>query len=237
MYPILPCREIDEAIAFYAALGFRKTYRQLRPNPYAVVARDDMQIHLFGMDGFDPTQSYGSACIQVPDPDELYRSFAEGLRAAYKKLPNAGIPRLLRPRKRFGTVYGFSVVDVGGNWLRFSKLGDPEDSSADDETLRPAKDLGHYLELAARLGDAHGNDAQALKTLEAGLKKHKNAPPVLIARSLLYHVDLSTRLDHLAAARQSLRALDALNLSDDERKSLSDEWHHATALVAQATHA
>ncbi len=83
MYPILPCRDIDEAIAFYAALGFKKTYRQMKPNPYAVVARDDMHVHLFGMDGFEPADSYGSVIIQVPDPDALYRSFAEGLRAAY----------------------------------------------------------------------------------------------------------------------------------------------------------
>ena len=35
-------------------LGFKTTYRQVRPNPYAVVAREDLQIHLFGIAGFDP---------------------------------------------------------------------------------------------------------------------------------------------------------------------------------------
>jgi catechol 2,3-dioxygenase-like lactoylglutathione lyase family enzyme len=30
MYPLLPCRDLDEAISFYETLGFRKTYRQLR---------------------------------------------------------------------------------------------------------------------------------------------------------------------------------------------------------------
>ncbi len=49
-YPLLPCRDIDEAIAFYQALGFVRTYRQVRPNPSAVVAREDLHIHLFGMD-------------------------------------------------------------------------------------------------------------------------------------------------------------------------------------------
>jgi len=43
-YPCLPCRDLDEAIDFYTSLGFAKTYRQVRPNPYAVVARED--IHL-----------------------------------------------------------------------------------------------------------------------------------------------------------------------------------------------
>ena len=126
MYPILPCRDIDEAIAFYEALGFTRTYRQVRPNPHAVVERGELAVHLFGMDGFDPADSYGSVIITVPDPDALYASFAAGLRAAYGRLPVAGIPRMVRPRKRWGTVYGFSVVDVGGNWLRISKTGDRE---------------------------------------------------------------------------------------------------------------
>ena len=83
MYPILPCPDVDEAISFYEALGFARTYRQLRPNPYAVVAREDMQVHLFGMPDFDPAQSYGSVIVVVADPDALYRSFADGLRRVY----------------------------------------------------------------------------------------------------------------------------------------------------------
>lgn len=49
IYPILPCPDIDEAIAFYEALGFSRTYRQLRPNPSAVVARGELQVHLAGI--------------------------------------------------------------------------------------------------------------------------------------------------------------------------------------------
>jgi catechol 2,3-dioxygenase-like lactoylglutathione lyase family enzyme len=40
-YPILPCPDIDRAIAFYAALGFQRTYRQKKPNPYAVVKLEE----------------------------------------------------------------------------------------------------------------------------------------------------------------------------------------------------
>ena len=43
-YPLLPCRDIDESIAFYESIGFKKTYRQLRPNPSAVVALEDIHI-------------------------------------------------------------------------------------------------------------------------------------------------------------------------------------------------
>jgi hypothetical protein len=53
-YAILPCPDLVEAVAFYAALGFVVTYQQQRPNPYAVVGLDDIVIHLAGVDGFDP---------------------------------------------------------------------------------------------------------------------------------------------------------------------------------------
>ena len=115
MYPILPYPDVDEAIAFYESLGFTRTYRQVRPNPHAVVSLGDMHIHLSGIPGFDPADSYASVIVVVPDPDALYRSFAAGLRRAYGRLPVSGFPRITRPRKRYGTVAGFSLIDVGGN--------------------------------------------------------------------------------------------------------------------------
>ena len=126
--PILPCAHLDDSISFYEALGFNRTYRQQRPNPYAVVELGEIRIHLFGLDDFDPETSYGSVIIAVSDPDTLYEDFAAGLRERFGKLPSSGIPRILRPRKRHGTVRGFSVVDPGGNWLRVSKLGDDEET-------------------------------------------------------------------------------------------------------------
>lgn len=49
---------------------------------------------------FDPADSYGSCIVSVPDVGALHASFAAGLRAAYGKVPVAGIPRMTRPRKR-----------------------------------------------------------------------------------------------------------------------------------------
>ena len=89
--PILPCRQLDDVLPFYAALGFVVTYRQARPNPYAVVERDDLALHFFGLADFDPEQSMGSAIVLVPDVDALHREFADGLRAAYGKVPLSGI--------------------------------------------------------------------------------------------------------------------------------------------------
>ena len=225
-YPCLPCPDIDQAIAFYEALGFTHTYRQLKPNPYAVVGREEIQIHLFGMPNFNPADSYGTVIIVVPDPDALYQAFATGLRTAYKKLPVAGIPRILRPRKKFGTVRGFSVVDVGGNWLRISKLGDTEEAAEEKTT-----GLAGIILVAARLGDAHGDEAKALKTLENGLKRFPDAPMLDYARALLYRAELAVRLNDQDLAQSSLSRVLALELDKEERAMLADELAQTSELV------
>ena len=226
-YPCLPCADLDGAIAFYQSLGFRRTYRQLKPNPYAVVVREDFQVHLFGMDGFDPDQSYGSVIVVVPDPDALYQAFAAGLRAAYGKLPVKGTPRITRPRKRYGTVYGFSVVDVGGNWLRVSKAGDAE------EDVTRERGLPGIVDVAARLGDSHGDAAKALRTLEDGLRKFADAPVLERARALLYRADLAVRVGDLELARASVAAVRSLELSSDDQAEIAAELAHALELIGE----
>jgi hypothetical protein len=201
----------------------------MRPNPYAVVALEEIQIHLFGMEGFDPAQSYGSVIIAVPDPDRLYQDFAAGLRKTYGKLPVAGIPRILRPRKKYGTVRGFSVVDPGGNWLRIYKLGDTEQ----DDSAEKAEGLAQILYVAARLGDAHGDEALALKTLESGLTRFPEAPAIERAKAYLYRADLAVRTKNYALAHSSLTAAESLELTDEERAALEEEFAHALELVNQ----
>jgi catechol 2,3-dioxygenase-like lactoylglutathione lyase family enzyme len=228
-YPILPCTELDESIAFYETLGFKRTYRQVRPNPHAVVALEDIQIHLFGMDGFDPAQSYGSVIIAVPDPDRLYQDFAIGLRKAYGKLPVTGIPRILRPRKKYGTVRGFTVVDPGGNWLRIYKLGDTEQ----DDSAEKAEGLAQIIYVAARLGDAHGDEMLALKTLESGLSRFGAVAGTLeLARAYLYRAELAVRTKDFELARLSLTAAQSLELKEEEETALSEEFAHVSEIVA-----
>lgn len=229
-YPMLPCADIDEAIAFYEALGFKKTYRQLRPNPSAVVGLEDIHIHLFGMDGFNPADSYGSVIVTVPDPDGLYRAFAAGLREKFGKLPTAGIPRILRPRKKFGTVSGFSVVDTGGNWLRIYKQGDTDEA----EAAEPAEGLAQIILVAARLGDARGDEALALKTLEGGLKRYPEAAPLERARAYLYRAELAVRLNNPALAQASLLAVTSLALTDEESAQIAEELAQVTELIQHA---
>ncbi len=65
----------------------------------------------------------------------------------------------------------FSVVDPGGNWLRISKLGQTEE----EDSAEKAEGLVQITYVAARLGDAHGDEALALKTLESGLIRFGDA--------------------------------------------------------------
>lgn len=228
-YPLLPCADVDQAIAFYEALGFRRTYRQTSPNPCAVVQREDLHIHLFGMPNFDPAQSYGSVLVLVPDVDALYHDFAAGMRAAYGKLPVVGFPRMTRPRKKFGTVRGFSVIDVGGNWLRISKLGDNET----EEVETKKSGLEQILNVATRLGDAHGDEAKALRTLESGLKKYPDAPALVRAQALLYGAELAIRLGMAARATSYLSSMRAIKLAKKEKAIIAPEHAHIEKLLTE----
>jgi catechol 2,3-dioxygenase-like lactoylglutathione lyase family enzyme len=225
--PALPCRHLDDSIPFYEALGFVRTYRQERPNPYAVVSREDFHVHLFGMEGFDPEQSYATVLVAVPDPDQMYEDFAAGLRVRYGKLPVAGIPRITRPRKREGTVRGFSVIDPGGNWLRISKLGDTEEQAKEEKT----SGLARVINNAARLGDAHGDDAFALKLLENGLAKFKDAATLDQVRALLYRAELAVRNGDRTKAEHSLSEALSMKLTAEESAEVASEVAHVQEIV------
>ncbi|RSO02657.1 hypothetical protein DMH15_42790, partial [Streptomyces sp. WAC 06725] len=155
--PLLPCRSIDEITEFYGKLGFTTTYRQTRPNPYLSVQREDLQLHFAGIEGFDPEQSYGSCVVIVPDTGAIHQAFADAMRAAYGKVLVSGIPRMTSPRQRknTGKRSGFSVVDPGGNWIRFFPA--TEDKDAPDESSYPTGRLTKALENAIVLGDSKGD--------------------------------------------------------------------------------
>lgn len=186
-HPILPCANLDEALDFYSALGFAGTYHQRRPNPYAVVEMDDIIIHLAGIDGFDPTTSYASVIITVPQLEQLHESFKQGLRQRFGKVPIKGIPRLLRPRRKAGTATGFSVVDVGGNWLRFYGTGASENEE-------PRTGLGRVIDVAARQGDARGDEGRAIAILDAGLLRYPDASAAEREEAMAYLAELKERV-------------------------------------------
>lgn len=166
--PLLPCPSIDEIASFYEMLGFEITYRQTRPNPHIAVRREDINLHFFGMDDYDPAQSYSTCLVIVADTSELFEAFAAGMRSVHGKLLISGIPRMTRPRLRNDRYTGFTVVDPGGNWIRINKAAkEPEAQTK----------LAKAMENAARQADGRGDERQGLKILEGALKRATGDEP------------------------------------------------------------
>jgi hypothetical protein len=221
--PLLPCRSIDEITEFYGTLGFTTTYRQTRPNPYVAVQREDLQLHFGGIEGFDPEQSYGSCVVIVPDTGAIHQAFADAMRAAYGKVLVSGIPRMTSPRRRknTGKRSGFSVVDPGGNWIRFFPA--TEDKDAPDESSYPTGRLTKALENAVVLGDSKGDAHQAARILDATLtRERESAHCVELVETLVYRAELALRLDDASRARALLTEVDGVPLGDGERARLTN---------------
>ena len=235
MIPALPCRALDDSLPFYRALGFEVTYRQERPNPYAAVRRDDIELHLFGVPEFDPGESMHTVIVLVPDTGALHAAFAAGLREAFGKVPVSGIPRMTRPRRMQGTRGGFMVVDPGGNWLRISRQrtesdadldGGPQDGPGAEEGR-----LARVVAAAARQADSHGDDAAGIRMLEIGLTRHADTPPAQRVPALGYLAELHVRTGDRDAAAAVLAQIEALELSAADRESLAAELAVAAELL------
>jgi hypothetical protein len=232
--PALPCRALDDSLPFYRALGFEVTYRQERPNPYAAVRRDDIELHLFGIPEFDPAESMHTVIVLVPDTGALHAAFAAGLREAFGKVPVSGLPRMTRPRRMQGTRGGFMVVDPGGNWLRISRQRTESDSDLDGGPQdRPADEEGRLARVvaaAARQADSHGDEAAGIRMLETGLARHADAPPAQRLPALVYLAELHVRTGDRAAADAVLARIDALDLTAADHETLAADLAIAAEL-------
>jgi hypothetical protein len=165
--PLLPCADIDEIEPFFAALGFRTTYRQLRPYSCLGVNGHGFDLQYYGLDGHTPESSHSSCLVIVDDTGQIWEEFASGLREAYGRLPVKGFPRITRPRprKNAGGLSGFSLVDPAGNWIRFFRDGNSETQLA--EVSR----LGEAVRNAVVLADSKGDVAQAAKVLQGAINR------------------------------------------------------------------
>jgi catechol 2,3-dioxygenase-like lactoylglutathione lyase family enzyme len=216
--PLLPCRSIDETSEFYRMLGFRMTHHQTRPNPYIVMARDDWQLHFFGVDVLDPETTYGTCLVFVPDTGTLWDEFAAGMREVHGKVLVAGIPRVTRPRKRVntGNRAGFSLTDPSGNVIRF--FPQQEDAAAEPEA--PQSKLGKTLERAIVFGEAKGDTAQAVKILDSTLARSaEDAPKPELLDALVYRAELAMRQGDDEKAAAILKRVNDTELTAEEREA------------------
>jgi hypothetical protein len=209
-------------VRFYEVLGFAQTYYQQKPNPYLAVQREDLNLHFFSMPGYEPKDSYSTCLVLVDDTVALYRSFAAAMRVAYGKVLISGIPRVTRPRARKNAEghSGFSVIDPGGNWIRFMAKQRP----AEREATPPGK-LGEALRNAVVMGDSHGLDDRAARILDEALARlGDEASPAELFETLAYRAELAVRLDDRAAAVEAIVRARSIELGDAERGRLADAF-------------
>lgn len=185
--PLLPCADIDEIEPFYAALGFRTTYRQHRPYACLALHGHGIDLQYYGLAGHVPEASHSSCLVIVDDTGPVWEELARGLREAYGRLPIAGFPRITRPRPRKNAdgLSGFSLVDPAGNWIRFFTR-DRGTQGAPATLSR----LGEAVQNAVVLADSKGDVTQATKVLRGALGRAPADDPALDdARDLLAELE------------------------------------------------
>ena len=226
MIPLLPCRSIDDQLAFYESLGFEVTYRQKVPNVYASVQRGAIELHFFVMKGYEPAASYSTCYVMVTAIDALYAAFRDGLRRSLGRIPTRGIPRIGVLRDMSYGVRQFLLTDPGGNIFR---IGQPLQAVQAD-TDRPRSRLEKALEAATLLMDSKGDPETAARVLDGALSVTTDAPAALLVRAQILRADAALGMGDDALAAATLDAAAGVRLSRSDREALSDELARAEDL-------
>ena len=225
--PILPCRSIKDTLEFYGALGFVVTYQQTRPNTYAAVQRDGIELHFFVMKEYNPAQSYSTCYVRVSAVDDLYQAFTRGLRQHYGKLPTVGIPRISTLKNKSYGVREFIVTDVGGNAIR---IGQPLDSTGESDH----SPLSRALQAALQVGDSKGEPALAAALLDKALAQQALASSMASTatqfQALVARAGWAIVLNDYEVARTMLQRAQQMKLSIEERAALGVDLERANDL-------
>ncbi|MDG4861459.1 VOC family protein [Streptomyces sp. T-3] len=218
--PILPCQTLQPVLDFYTALGFEVTFQQKSPNPFAVVARGDIELQFFGMKKYEPSESFSTCYVITDDVEGLYEAFRSGLKAAYGKIPSRGMPRIGALKDMSYGVRQFLMTDPGGNCIR---VGMP---ISEDLSHRPApkETFARALHNATLFADSKEDPAGAAKIIDRVLGLEDERPtPVQLVRLLILRGDVAGRLGDEATAESTLEEAAAVQLSDEERESVRDD--------------
>ncbi|TDC81633.1 VOC family protein [Actinomadura sp. 7K507] len=126
--PILPSRNLNETLDFYARLGFE--LRGVPPEQfgYLIVCRGTVELHFFQDPDVDPLTTSSGCYVHVRDADALHHTWDEiGVPA-----DRATGSRLEPPRDTDYGMREFALIDRSGNLLRIGSLL-PSTSPADGD--------------------------------------------------------------------------------------------------------
>ena len=108
--PTLPAQDMDETVAYYERLGFELVARYPGEQTYAIVRRDDAELHFYEFP-VDPKQNLAGCYLRISDAGALHAEWR-----------GSGI-EILQPLT--DTDHGlreFAISDPNGNLLR---IGSP----------------------------------------------------------------------------------------------------------------
>ena len=227
MIPLLPCRSIDDQIAFYEALGFEVTYRQKAPNVYASVQRGAIELHFFVMKGYEPADSYSTCYVLVSDVDRLYADFRSGLKQHLGRIPTRGIPRIGALGDMSYGVRQFLLTDPGGNIIR---IGQPLEAR-EDEVSRPTSRLEKALPAANLLMYSKVDPQMAARVIDDALADETDASDVILVQARILRADAAHALGDDALAARLLAEVAGADLEPEERLTIADDLARADELL------
>jgi catechol 2,3-dioxygenase-like lactoylglutathione lyase family enzyme len=108
--PTLPARDMDETLAYYESLGFEMVGRYPGEQAYAIVRRDDAELHFYEFP-VDPLKNLAGCYLRITDVDALHTEWLE-----------AGIEILQTLTHTDHGMREFAISDPNGNLL---KIGSP----------------------------------------------------------------------------------------------------------------
>lgn len=225
--PLLPCQSIGKVLDFYNALGFETTYRQDRPNTYAVVRRGGIELHFFVMKDYEPLNSYSSCLVVVPNIDELHSAFMGTIKSHYGRRLSVGIPRIGKLNHRSGGSAGFVIVDPGGNWIRFT--GQTAAAVAIDQ---PADALPKAVRAAELIAYNKGDFTDAAARLDEALRTHAGAEPLHLLQALVVRASIAIDMGAAENAAGFVKRATELPLREGDREAAGEYFDRLADLQA-----
>ncbi|NVI98602.1 glyoxalase [Myxococcus sp. AM009] len=226
--PLLPCVSADETLEFYQALGFAVTYQMTKPYLYLALRWSNIDLHFGrGAKSLDPSEENSGGCLVMVDAVEPYhRAFTDALRAKYGKVLATGRPRITRFKPGQSR---FSLIDPTGNNIIFIQRDEPEDLEYGGSAKLTG--LAKAIDNARILREFKNDDKAAARALDIGLARHEAEAPVEDrVRALAARLELAVALGDATTGRALKQQLQALPLSEDARRQLSDELKAAERL-------
>lgn len=218
--PILPCKSLDELLAFYTQLGFEITYHQKSPNPYAVVEMGWMRLDFYGTKHHDPKKCYHTCYILAEEADELYQQFVLALRKENGKLPTRGLPRISEIRDKSSGVREFMFSDIAGNCIRIGKKIDDTGENYSAEIAAAHKRLSLALDYAYSREDTEDEFEKVVAVLDKAIIKEAAFPCLNLCKVMTLRADIAIQQQDYTVARKLLEQVRNSKLIGDNSVEL-----------------